>query len=370
MVRQWHLNIGAMALFAVGLTALFFSSVGDSYAAPSLVQNGGFTNDVLLWSDDANIDLAWDGTEDLQNDPNSGSALATYVGALEGDGNVFAACITISGVATYPYSAFAKPDATTWTHTGSVATSSYVNFQLDQHTSVDCTGAPFATVSHGQTLLGNPGDGWVQLAGNLFVIDASVLTVRITLIVHGESQNDVARWDEIGLALAALDTPTPFPTSTATATATATITNTPTNTPTATNTPAATATSTGTPEPTETPFPTHTPTGTSTTVPTNTSTPEPIVEEVIDDTGAPPEADLEGGLEDGVGAGGESPEQGVGAGGEQPEGQEFPSSGTGPGSYRNDDSTPANVIATFAFALAIGMLGTGFYLRKKYENAE
>jgi|CXWL01.1.fsa_nt_gi hypothetical protein len=369
MVRQWHLNIGAMALFAVGLTALFFSSVGDSYAAPSLVVNGGFATTVNNFTGDANISLAWDGAQDVQNDPNSGSAVATYIGAVEGDGRIDADCITISGVAIYPYSAFAKAGSQ-WTHTGSVATSSYVNLQMDQYISANCSGPSFATTSHGQTLVGNPGDGWVQLAGNLNVVDASVLTVRVALVVHGEVQNDDVTWDEVGLAFQALDTPTPFPTSTATATATATITNTPTNTPTATNTPAATATSTGTPEPTETPFPTHTPTGTSTTVPTNTSTPEPIVEEVVDDTGAPPEADLEGGLEDGVGAGGESPEQGVGAGGEQPEGQEFPSSGTGPGSYGNDDSTPANVIATFAFALAIGMLGTGFYLRKKYEESE
>ena len=100
--------------------------------------------------------------------------------------------------------------------------------------------------------------------------------------------------------------------------------------------------------------------------PPATSTPEPVVETVIDNTGAPPEASFG----DGVGAGGESPEQGVGAEGEQPEGSEFPSSGTGPGSYGNDDSTPANVVATFAFALAIGMLGTGFYLRKKVEQTE
>ena len=48
------------------------------------------------------------------------------------------------------------------------------------------------------------------------------------------------------------------------------------------------------------------------------------------DTGEPPEAELEARKR---GAGGEQPEDAVGAGGEQPEGQEFPESGTGPGSY-------------------------------------
>jgi hypothetical protein len=57
----------------------------------------------------------------------------------------------------------------------------------------------------------------------------------------------------------------------------------------------------------------------------------------------------------------------VGAGGEQPESGEFPETGTGPGSYRQS-STVADVIAAFAFTLAIGMLGAGFYLRRKYEE--
>jgi len=359
MVKQLHLTLGAAALFVFGLVALFVSSAGDSYAAPNLVTNGDFETDASGWTAGANTTIVQEASEDADLDP-PGAGLVTYTGTGAGDG-IASQCIDItsSGAGTYELGTYYKePTGQTTDPQLAVDVTAFAND--------DCTGASSA---HPSGDLDPNSSGWQIFTGSFAV--TTELSLRVDLTVHGTAQDDEGYFDKVVLSNGPLDTPTPTSTATATNTATPTDTPAPTNTPGPTDTPAPTNTpgatdtpdiGTQTPAPTDTPTPepTNTTIPTNTAVPTSTSTPLPVV----DDSGAPPEASLE----EGTGAGGESPEGDAAAGGEQPEDAEFPESGTGPGSYGGGGSHTPDVIATFAFTLAIAMLGTGFYLRRKYEE--
>jgi hypothetical protein len=286
----------------------------------------------------------------------------TYTGSGAGDAVVISDCIdlTTPGDGTYNIEGKAQRNPSSWSGQGTPATSDdpTVEIIVTRYDDTACTTNPVTSLS-GAVSLSN--DGWfpIPTSGPGNVLVSGELGITVSLVIHGQAADDEAHFDEIHLSNGVLDTPTPSNTPTATNTGVAT------NTPTATNTAAATNTA----EPTQTDVPVDTPVPTSTPLPpTNTAVPPTATNTAVVIADTPPEAELEAG----VGAGGEQPEDAVGAGGEQPEDQEFPESGTGPGSYGGGDggSHAADVIATFSFALAIAMLGMGFYMRRKYEEQE
>jgi hypothetical protein len=361
MIQSKFLNIGAAVLALAGLTALFIGSAGDSYAAPSLVANGTFDDDANNWTAQTDTTLTWEATVDYNDDANSGSGTVTYTGTGAGDAEVISDCIVFTGDGTYDIEGQAQRNPQQWSGQGTPATSDdpTVEIIVTKFDDAACTTNPVPILS-GSISLSN--DNWfpIPTSGPGNVIVSGELSATVSLVVHGQAANDEAYFDQVFLSDGPIDTPT------ATNTPPATNTPGPTNTPAPTNTAAATNTA----EPTQTEVPTDTPVpATNTPLPTNTPVPPTAtntVAVVIDDTDEPPAAELE----DGVGAGGEQPEDAVGAGGEEPEGSEFPESGTGPGSYNQEGSAITDVIAMFSFALAIGMLATGFYMRRKYEAQE
>jgi hypothetical protein len=337
-------------VFAViGLGALLFNAPQGSYAAANLLDNGYFDSGVGNWSALVGATVTHQADLDYYDDTASGSAYVARSGAGPADAIVMSDCIdlTSTGAGTYEITAQAQRDPANWSGQGTPATSDdpTVEVIVTKYDDNTCSTNPVTSLS-GSVLLSN--DNWFPIpsSGPGDVIVTTELGVTVSLVIHAQNADDAAWFDIVGFSLGALDTPTP------------------TNTPTATNTVPATntPTSTNTPEPTATEVPTNTPTATFTSTPippTATNTPVPVV----DDSGAPPEAEVEV-------TSGEQPEDGVGAGGEEPEGSEFPESGYGPGSYQQGRSHAADVIATAAFALAIVMLGTGFALRRKYEEQE
>jgi hypothetical protein len=340
-------------MVAVGFAALVIGAA-DTYAAPNLVTNGDFETDATGWTAGANSTITHDAAKDADLDP-PGSGLVTYTGTGPGDATA-SQCIDLTGAGadTSPLEIvayFSEPSTQTTDPQVSV------DFTLFDDTA--CTTNAEAHPS------GNldPNSGWQIYNGSL-VGTTTKLSIRIDLVVHGGDANDAAHFDKIALSAGALDTPTPTNTPTSTNTPLATDTPTPTSTATVTNTPLPTDTPTETPQPTNTPTATHTPLSSEDLFGTAT----PIVAEPpassADDTGAVIDDSYD------VGTTGEEPENAADSAGsgEQPEDAEFPESGYGPGSYDDGRSHAADVIATFAFMLAIGMLATGFYMRKKYEQ--
>jgi hypothetical protein len=371
MIRQIHLTLGAVALFAVAFAAVLVGSAGDSYAAANLLANGYFDANVTNWTAQADASVTHDPAEDFHTNPSSGSAYVVRTSGGLGDAIVLSECIDITatgtntGDGTYRITGQVKRDPASWSGQLTVPTGDdpQVELIVTKFTDTGCS-AGAAPVGLGSILLSN--DNWIHasndgLPGNVIV--SGEQSLQVSMVIHAQANGDSAWFDIIGLTFTDdLDTPTPTNSPIATDTPPATNTPVPTDTPIATNTPVAT----NTPLPTDTPVATNTAVPTETAVaPTNTSVPGENTPETLE-VGEPPAsaADNAGA----AGAGGESPEGGAGAGEEEPEAGEVPESGTGPGSYSQERSHIADMVALGSFTLAIIMLGAGFALRKKYEE--